>query len=178
MKKEINESYEDQVLREFEESQVQEQEETKIITNLGGVLYFVLIAIGALFFVENRKTGLAISLSIGLSASINFIVKNIIQRTRPLEEFRLIKESGFSFPSGHSITSMVFYGFLIYLINNSIKNKKMKYILTILLSLLIGLIGLSRVYLGVHYITDVLGGFLLGLIFLKIYINIYIKLTK
>lgn len=150
----------------------------KVITNLGGVLYFVFIAIGSLIIVKNRKIGLAVSLSIGLSALVNFIAKNIIQRTRPLEEFRLIKESGFSFPSGHSITSMVFYGFLIYLVSEFVKNKKVKYILTILFSILIVLIGLSRVYLGVHYITDVLGGFTLGLIFLILYISIYKKLTE
>lgn len=150
----------------------------KVITNLGGVLYFIFIAIGSLIIVKNRKIGLAVSLSIGLSALVNFILKNIIQRTRPLEEFRLIKESGFSFPSGHSITSMVFYGFLIYLVSEFVKNKKVKYVLTILFSILIVLIGLSRVYLGVHYITDVLGGFTLGLIFLILYISIYKKLTE
>lgn len=150
----------------------------KVITNLGGVLYFIFIAIGSLIIVKNRKIGLAVSLSIGLSALVNFIAKNIIQRTRPLEEFRLIKESGFSFPSGHSITSMVFYGFLIYLVSEFVKNKKVKYVLTILFSILIVLIGLSRVYLGVHYITDILGGFTLGLIFLILYISIYKKMTE
>ena len=148
------------------------------ITNLGGVIYFIIISVGALILVKNRKISLAISLNIALGALLNKVVKHLIQRERPTEEIRLIEESGFSFPSGHSAVSMIFYGFMIYLVNKYIKNKYLKLFFTILLSALIILIGLSRVYLGVHYITDVLGGFLIGVMFLIVYISAYQKLTK
>ena len=88
----------------------------KALTELGGVLFFVILAVASLIFVKNRKLGLFITLNIALSSLVNKIVKHIIQRERPIEENRLIEETGFSFPSGHSMTSMAFYGFMIYLL--------------------------------------------------------------
>ena len=75
------------------------------------------------------------------------------------------------------MVGLAYYGFLIYLIHNFVKNKKVKNILTIILIINILLIGFTRIYLGVHYFTDVVGGFLLGSIFLIIYTSI-IKLEK
>ena len=74
------------------------------------------------------------------------------------------------------MVSMGFYGFLIYLIHIKFKNKKLKNPLIIFLSLLILSIGISRVYLGVHYFTDVIGGFIIAIIYLHFYIkHIYNK---
>lgn len=84
---------------------------------------------------------------------------------------------GYSFPSGHSMVSMAFYGFLIYLIYNNIKNKYIKWILISSLSILIILIGISRIYLGVHYTSDVLAGFLLSISYLVIYTRIVKEVT-
>lgn len=84
---------------------------------------------------------------------------------------------GYSFPSGHSMVSMAFYGFLIYLIYNNIKNKYIKWILICSLSILIILIGISRIYLGVHYTSDVLAGFLLSISYLVIYTRIVKEVT-
>ena len=83
------------------------------------------------------------------------MLKLIIQRPRP-DEYRIIDASGYSFPSGHSMISMAFYGFIIYLICKYVNNKILKYFLIGLLGSLIILIGVSRVYLGVHYVSDVL----------------------
>lgn len=69
--------------------------------------------------------------------------------------------------------SMAFYGFLIYLIYKNIKNKYFKWVLIVLLSLLILGIGVSRIYLGVHYTSDILAGFLISISYLVIYIKIY-----
>lgn len=84
---------------------------------------------------------------------------------------------GYSFPSGHSMVSMAFYGFLIYLIYNNIKNKYIKWILICSLSILIILIGISRIYLGVHYTSDVLAGFLISISYLVIYTRIVKEVT-
>ena len=74
----------------------------------------------------------------------------------------LVKETGYSFPSGHSMAAISFYAFIIYLVFNSKLNKILKYIISIILSLLIVLIGISRVYLGVHNISDVIGAFMIS----------------
>ena len=120
----------------------------KVITNFGGAICLSLIAIISLITIKDKKIGLSICLNLIIATALNLLLKNILQRPRPTE-FRLINESGYSFPSGHSMVSMAFYGFIIYLIYKYVKNKKIKYILIILLSLLTFSIGISRIYLGV-----------------------------
>ena len=87
----------------------------------------------------------------------------------------MVNENGYSFPSGHSITSMVFYGYLIYLIYRYVDNKNIKVSLIIFLSLLILMIGFSRIYLGVHYTSDVLAGFLISVAYLILFVSIVNK---
>ena len=98
-----------------------------------------------------------------------------VKLKKQVTEFRIIDESGYSFPSGHSIVSMAFYGFLIYLIYKNIQNKYLKWILCIILSILIILIGISRIYLGVHYASDVIGGFCFSIGYLVIFTKIIKK---
>jgi len=102
-----------------------------------------------------------IVINLMLSSLLNVGIKYIIHRDRP-DILRLIDIGGYSFPSGHSMVSMSFYGFLIYLCCKNYKTK-WKYLIVSLLSILILLIGLSRIYLGVHYASDVLGGLILGI---------------
>lgn len=90
-------------------------------------------------------------------------------RSRPMGE-ALTVASGFSFPSGHAMLSMAFYGFLAYLLISYGKNI-WGYLGATTLCLLIFMIGFSRVYLNVHYASDVLAGFLFGLIFLAVNIK-------
>ena len=89
------------------------------------------------------------------------VVKHIVKRPRP-EFIALIEETGYSFPSAHSMGSFVVFGFLIFIVWKYLKNKPIKITLTAVLSCLVVIIGYTRVYLGVHYITDVLAGFLAG----------------
>lgn len=146
----------------------------RFITNLGSAIFLIGVVISVLILIKNKKIGSAICLNLVISAGINTVLKNILQRPRPTE-YRLIEESGYSFPSGHSMVSMAFYGFIIYLIYKYVKNKYIKYTIITILSILIILIGTSRIYLGVHYMSDVVGGFLLAICYLIIYIKIFNK---
>ena len=140
----------------------------KFITNFGGAIFLIILTITLFVLIKNKKIGLSIILNLIVITGLNQILKYILQRPRPTE-YRLIEETGFSFPSGHSMVSMAFYGYLIYLICKYVKNKDLKWISIVLLSILICSIGISRIYLGVHYTSDVLGGFLISLSYLIVY---------
>lgn len=141
----------------------------KFITFLGSSTTVILITIIALIILKNKKIGLFMALDLILITNFQYLLKPIFARVRPIG-INLIKETSYSFPSGHSLTAMAFYGFIIYLIYKS--NLKYKKIYIILISILILLIGMSRVYLGVHFVTDVLGGFIFSLFYLIIYVHI------
>ena len=102
---------------------------------------------------------------------LQIVLKNIFARVRPVD-INLIEETGYSFPSGHSLTAFAFYGFIIYLIYKSNITKRRKIIFTTMFSLFIFIVGLSRVYLGVHFFTDVVGAFTFSLAYLIIYTHI------
>ena len=149
----------------------------KAITNLGGAYCLIGISICLLLLIKNKKIGISVLLNLTFASLTNYILKQILQRPRPIE-YRIIDENGYSLPSGHSMVSMAFYGYLIYLIYKQIKNKYIKWSLITLLSLLIISIGISRIYLGVHYTSDVIAGFLVAISYLVIYINIINKIIE
>ncbi len=142
----------------------------KNITHLGGAIFLITLSLILLLIIKYKKIGILIWLNLGISVLLNQALKFIIQRPRPTE-FRIINESGYSFPSGHSMISAAFYGFLIYLIYKNVKNKYLKWSLITLLSLVILTIGISRIYLGVHYTSDVIAGFLISVSYLIIFIH-------
>lgn len=142
----------------------------KFITNFGGAIFLTILTIILFILIKNKKIGVSIFSNLAIITALNQLLKNILQRPRPTE-YRIIEETGYSFPSGHSMISMAFYGYLIYLIYKYVKNKYVKWISMALLSLLICSIGISRIYLGVHYTSDVLGGFLISISYLVIYIS-------
>ena len=121
----------------------------KIITNITSPLVVIVTAIILIIFIKNKKIKLSLMINLIGVTIINNLFKVIIARPRPYIN-RLVDETGYSFPSGHAITSMVFYGYLIYLIYKYVDNRKIKIPLMIFLILLIPIIGLSRIYLGVH----------------------------
>ena len=142
----------------------------KIITFFGSAYWLIGLSIFLLLIIKNKKIGISISINLGLAALTNFLLKQILQRPRPIGH-RIIDESGYSLPSGHSMVSMAFYGFLIYLVYKRIENKHLKSFLIALLLVLIINIGISRIYLGVHYTSDVIAGFLVAISYLIIYAN-------
>ena len=146
----------------------------KFITNFGGAIFVISLTTILFFVIKDKKIGISIITNLGIVTILNQIIKFIMQRPRPTE-FRVIEETGYSFPSGHSMVSLAFYGYLIYLIYKYINNKHLKRTLIIILSVLICIIGVSRIYLGVHYTSDVLGGFLISFAYLIIYIELVNK---
>ena len=135
------------------------------ITNFCNPIILILLSLVILLICKDKKMGLIIMINLLVSILLNIIFKGIIQRDRPLEDF-LITESGYSFPSGHSMVSMAYYGLIIYFIYKKVEDKRVRNVLMILIGLLILAIGFSRIYLGVHFASDVIGGFLISIIYL------------
>lgn len=151
----------------------------KIITMFGSSIAIVLVSVLTLFFVKTSKMKFLVCVNPLLATIINQVLKFVVARKRPTEFF-LIIEKGFSFPSGHSMVSVSLYGFIIYLIYTKIKSKK-KYILISVLVILTILIMFSRIYLGVHYLSDVIAGCLISIAYLITYIkviNAYLERKK
>jgi len=98
-----------------------------------------------------------------LALSSNLILKQIINRSRPELE-HLVTVKTLSYPSGHAMTAMAFYGFLIFLFYGFKIHRFLKFTIITLLIFLIFSIGISRIYLGVHFPSDILGGFVAGFI--------------
>ena len=131
-----------------------------IPANLILIFYFVVITKQNWFSI--RVITIAIS-----SLVLMLLLKQLFQRKRPLSPL-LKAAKGLSFPSGHAIMAVTFYGLLIYILQHSISVDWLKLFLTILVIVLIILIGFSRVYLRVHYASDVAAGFIIGLLWLLI----------
>lgn len=139
----------------------------KIITFFASPIFLIILSALLFFIFKNKKYGLLSLVNLIVVVIVNQILKFIFTRPRPFE-WMLIEESGYSFPSGHAMVSMGFYGMLIFLIWQTNITKTKKKIWTIILSILILLIGISRIYLGVHYGSDIIGGFVLTLSYLII----------
>lgn len=145
----------------------------RTITKLGNATT-ILILIPIFFLLLKEKDKLLLLIVNIVSITFNEVFKHIIRRPRPAH-LRLIKQGGFSYPSGHAMVSIALYGFLIYIVNKYIKNKYLKITLITLLSLIIIGIGISRIYVGVHYPSDVLSGYVLSILLSIITINLYKK---
>ena len=150
----------------------------KGITKFADEEPLILLAIVCLIVIKNRRVGASIVVNLASSAFVNHLIKEVVQRPRPPMELRMVEESSFSFPSGHAMTSTAFYGLIIYFVFKNVKNKKIRNTICTALSLLIFLIGISRIYLGVHYASDVLAGFAFGIVYLVLYITFVLKLFK
>ena len=146
----------------------------KFITSFGSALFLITGLFLILLFAEEKKYFLYGSINLLLVTIINNAVKIIVRRPRP-SGYNLIVESNFSFPSGHSMASTAFYGFLIYLVYKKIKDKRLKYFLISVLFILIVSICISRIYLGVHYLSDTLAGFFFSLAYLMVFVTVISK---
>ncbi|MEO6406570.1 MAG: phosphatase PAP2 family protein [Ferruginibacter sp.] len=135
-----------------------------------GSQYFLLPAnillILIVFFKEKNKWNWIKVAAIGISSTaVMFLLKLILQRQRP-EVPLIVKAHGYSFPSGHTFTSLCFFGMLIYIVYKKIQQPFIKWLLIALMIMLVLLIGFSRIYLKLHYASDVIAGLCLGTIWL------------
>jgi len=139
-----------------------------LVTDLGGAVVVVPVAFFVCAMFWYRKELLY---AIGLFASLlgaelaKNIIKEIVMRPRPPVALHAVVENGWSFPSGHATEAMALYGFLIYA-TWKFAPVQWRAPLTILFSAIILLVGFSRMYLGIHYPSDVIGGFAVGALFL------------
>lgn len=142
----------------------------KVITFLGSVYFYLILFIIIIFI--NKKLFYNLSIPLLVTWFLSFLIKNIIKRERPLRGLVTIP-GDYSFPSGHTTCSVLLYGLIIYFINKSDINKNIKIAINIFLTLLIILIGCSRIYLGVHFVSDVIAGYLLGTLSLIMFIRYF-----
>jgi undecaprenyl-diphosphatase len=134
----------------------------KGITHIGDSVVVFGFCLLLILLPKSRKSiALPVSIAVILSSILNFTLKNIFSRERP-NILRLISETSYSFPSGHAMINATFYTMLILLIFEFIQNKSKRIALSSICVALTIAIGFSRIYLGVHYAGDVLGGWLIG----------------
>lgn len=145
------------------------------ITFLGETKSIILILI-FLIILPNRKDFVPIFYLTGISIGINYIIKNLVQRARPIGQFaeNLIINypfpESFSFPSGHSQTPFVLYFVLVYILLNKFYKGKHKNLILGLTTLICVLIMISRIILGVHFLSDVLMGATIATIIITNYV--------
>ncbi len=147
-----------------------------------GSSYFLLPAnillAGVFLVIKKQRLHSLVIIAVSItSTAVLFSLKFILQRQRPLLPL-LAKAHGYSFPSGHTFTSTVFFGMLAYIVFKTINNKLLKYVIIVLLFVLVLLIGLSRIYLKLHYASDVVAGLSLGVVWLLIAKWVLLKVDR
>lgn len=145
---------------------------TKFGNPLTVILVFLLVSF-LLWWKKKRPEMIWLAVNfIAIAGIINPVIKLFVMCVRPTLE-HLVVEHSYSFPSGHAAGSMILYGTLIFLIPVIIQKKVFRPLIQILLAFIIVSVGISRIYLGVHFPSDILGGFLLSLSWLCFTYPIY-----
>lgn len=154
-----------------------------VITHFGDVITqttVTLLTVAVLFVYKKWRTALWYGLTVlGGALLLNGAIKEFYMRARPSQIEPLVKIGGYSFPSGHSMGSIIIYGGLLFLMIRLLRSNGLKVLLSVFFFTLILLIGLSRVYVGVHFPSDVIAGFSLGFSWLTLSIALFgLKYTK
>jgi len=148
------------------------------ITNMGSVTAYLIwlpVIFMVVYLCNHRWSHSIEAIVILLSAFfLNLSLKAYYGRLRPDKKHHLVEltEGSLSYPSGHTMTAMAFYGFVIYLLFHLSIKKTYSIIMSVVFATLIFFIGISRIYLGAHYPTDVIAGFVAGFIWLMISVSI------
>lgn len=135
------------------------------ITFLGSPLFLLVLSSLVVLFLltKRRKDALIYSGILYSGIVLNLILKLIIHRPRP-DYLPIVNESSFSFPSGHAMNSFVFFAALCYFIFRETKNLKLTIIVSLVSIFIVIAIGISRIYLGVHFPSDIIAGWIAGFI--------------
>ena len=149
----------------------------KMVTTMASPIFILLALVIIVIVISNKKYGLLLFINTIFIFLLNQGLKLIFLRERPFD-LMITYEDGYSFPSGHTMMGIAFYGFIIYIIWQMNLSIRMKKIFTVLLIVLMILICLSRVYLGVHYLSDVLAGIFISLAYLIVFIKGVKKYVK
>ena len=134
------------------------------ITQLGSGYAYAAIApaaLAVLYYLRRRQEGLWLATCLAGGVLLNFLLKNMFLRARP-DLFQLVSAAGYSFPSGHAMVSLCFYGMLAYIAGRHLASRGKRLLLYGLTALMLAAIGFSRIYLGVHYPSDVVAGYMAG----------------
>jgi undecaprenyl-diphosphatase len=148
----------------------------RFITQAGDTLVVAAICVVLVVLPTRVRFGIPAAGAAVIASGAHYVIKHLVERVRPDENMWLIPEDGFSFPSGHANASFVFYLFLMVLLRRYLiigKSYSAANLVSVVLPLLVAFIGGSRIYLGVHYPTDILGGWLLGSVLLIVIVALY-----
>jgi undecaprenyl-diphosphatase len=131
------------------------------------VLFLILVIVHRRYLSAFFLAGLAIG------GILDFVFKMIFERARPVAAFYSVSQPGYSFPSAHALIATVFYGFLGFCFAHAFRKRWQKVTVSVLAGLIVFLVGVSRVFLGVHFASDVIGGWAVGLVLLALLIFIF-----
>ncbi len=145
----------------------------KAVSNLASVPFIVGTLLTAFVWAPCRLQVILIAINVGTISAIDQLLKVLVHRSRP-RGFCLVDAPGLSFPSGHSMAAVAFYGYGIWLPQSSACGISPSVLVNMALVCVILTIGVSRIYLGVHYASDVLGGFCLA----SAWVVLFVRLTS
>jgi len=137
----------------------------KVVTTVGSTVVMGILAavVAVLLFLRHRRGDAAMVAAVAAGAGLLVMIgKRVVGRVRPPEQYRLVAETNASFPSGHALASMAIVGVFAVLLVGATRPLGRRIVTILLASVVVALIGASRLYLGVHWATDVLGGWLSG----------------
>lgn len=146
-----------------------------LVTDSGSAKFYISVfALFGVYWLCRRKwTKLFIfTVCLGGAGVLNMLLKGLFARARP-DIFPIIVETGFSFPSGHAMGALCFYGLTAFFIGLRLRKRRRKYALYLSAALWIACIGVSRIYLGAHYPSDILAGYAAGSTWLFFCISLY-----
>ena len=135
-----------------------------LVSDIGAPVLVAMVVGVALWFAWRRDwyRTLALTLTTGGGVALSTVLKSVFHRGRPETATEFITRQSWSFPSGHAMNSIIGYGFLVVLLLEHATGRGRRIGILIGAAILIGAIGFSRVYLGVHYMSDVAGGWIAG----------------
>ena len=143
----------------------------KVVSNLASLPFIVGVLVAAMLWAPSRAHVVWAAVNVGAISAIDQLLKVLVRRPRP-QGFRLVEAPGLSFPSGHSMAAMAFYGYGIWLVRCGMYGLPFGAAIEIALAFVILAVGVSRIYLGVHYTSDVLGGFCLSFAWLVLFVHL------